>query len=205
MTWDGTAYDSSELRRQHEEETSRILSENMKNGILASWIPIGGHEEIDRRHNVFDVLSGSPSSTERSEHNTWKPDVAGYLLQVLGESSKDVVNFANQYLAHRIHFTPERKPEFAVSLTQIENSVSSLWNCFNVLSSIYRGGYSTPDIVHQFNIFENLNLPLVEADLEQKFDEEIETVKIRMENKTKTHMKTWEQDLLCRRRALAGR
>jgi hypothetical protein len=151
---------------------------------------------------MFDLLSNLPSPGQRCEQDTWKPDVAEYLVHILRQSSKNVIDFANKYLAHRVHFAPDRKPEFTISLKQIETSVLSLWNCFNVASSIFYDGYSTPSIIHQYDVVENLSYPLVGKDIEQQFVDEFEAIKDRMEKNAMTHSKEWQQELLRRRQGL---
>lgn len=127
VTWDGQPYDPAELRRQHQAETDRLLSERLQNGTSAAWIPIGKHEEIERRHFVFDLLSAKSKDAKRSPSDLWGPQFAKYLTKLLSEGSADVTDFANKYLAHRIHFAPERKPEFSVPLEKIESAICSLW------------------------------------------------------------------------------
>jgi hypothetical protein len=133
VTWDGEPYDASNLRQEHEAEVAKIFAANRKGNVSVAWIPRGEHETIERRHQIFDLISNRKNESERSPNDVWSPRIAVYLLDILAESAKNIVHFSNVYLAHRIFHPPERKPEFNISLSEIETCICGLWKCFNVL------------------------------------------------------------------------
>jgi hypothetical protein len=58
VTWDGTPYDATPLRLEYQTEIDRLTRENLENGVSTLWVPTGGHETIEYRHKIYDVLSG---------------------------------------------------------------------------------------------------------------------------------------------------
>lgn len=193
VTWDGKLYDPVPVRQTYQTEVDRILRENMQKGILASWIPIGEHEEIERRHVKFDFLSGVQDKNSRSPDNKWSPAFATHLLKLLNASSEEVVSFAHRYLAHR---QDGERPEFNVSLATIEKAIVALWNCFNALQDVFNGGYMTSEITHLHDIYENLEFALVPNDFQSDFISAHDTVKARMDEKIRGEAKKWETDFL---------
>lgn len=200
ITWDGEQYDSKELRAAHEKEERRILAEMTERGESSGWLPIGKHEKVDQRHAMFDFLS-SVSSKCRSERDVWNRRVPEYLLGILKSSAAEIVKFANVHLAHRVHFPPERRPAFNVSLEEIEQSIISLWTCYNSLNSIFNQSYMTPDIIHSLGMFDRLQLPLVDANTEDELIQFYEAIKTRMESATNKHSFEWQSLLLAKNEA----
>lgn len=199
ITWDGRPYDPTELRRQNEAETSRILRESIKDGTFAAWVPRGEHEEIERRHSIFDLISAKPREKQRSPNDLWDSQFSKYLGKILARGSADVTDFANKYLAHRIHFSPERKPEFSVSLQKIESAICALWKSFNVLNSVFHDSYTSPDVIHQYEMFQKLDVPLVGRSLEENFVASYEKIKARIETDVNQFARGWEQEFLNQR------
>jgi DNA-binding ferritin-like protein (Dps family) len=195
VTWDGSAYDASNLRREHEAEVSEILAANYKNGISSAWIPLGKHEVTERRHEIFDLLSNSKAN-ERSPSDVWGSRIASYLIEILEHSAKNVVHFSNVHLAHRIARPPGRNPEFNISLKEIESCVCGLWKCFNVLNSILNDSYTSPEVTHQYDLFEFLGLALVTADHETGFISQYDLLKDRMENEVSAFARIWGRTFL---------
>jgi hypothetical protein len=199
VTWDGSPYDATELRRQSEMETSRLIQESIKDGTFAAWTPRGEHEEIERRHSVFDLLSSKPRDVQRSPHDLWDLRFSKDLEQLLANGSKNVTDFANKYLAHRIHFSPESKPSFSVPLQTIEFSICALWKCFNVLNSVFHDSYMSPEIIHQHESFLKLDVPLVNASFGKSFAASYEKIKLRIESDVNQFARGWEQHFLDQR------
>jgi hypothetical protein len=195
LTWDGGEYDPTALRGQHEKEVSQILGKAIADGKNAAWLPIGPHEEIVRRHLLFDYISDAPDS-QRSPTDVWKQKVPIYLLNLLTKSTSEIVRFANTYLAHRVLFPPHRKPEYNVSLNTIELCITTLWNCYNIINSIFYDSYMTPDIVHSLSSFEKLDLALVNQSDETAFVEEYERIKSRMEKSVNLYCRDWQSECL---------
>jgi hypothetical protein len=192
LTWDGGDYDHRTQQSHHEIEVSKILSKAIQDGTNAAWIPVGAHEEILRRHNVFDRLSGSVGHP-RKPSDSWKLDFAKFVLNILEKSAGDIVFFANTHLAHRVQFHPDRVPEYNVSLNTIESCIAALWNCYNILNSVFHDSYMTPDIVHSLNSFQSLSLPLVPEASEEAFIGKYEQIKNRMENVVNLFNRQWQQ------------
>jgi hypothetical protein len=200
VTWDGKPYDPSNLRAEHELEINRIISEWTKNGKSGGCLPTGKHEEIDRRHRIFDLLS-SVSSEHRPETEVWTRRIPNYLLEMLKRNAGEIVDFANVYLAHRIHFLPNRMPEFDVSLAKIEQCIASLWKCYNVLNSIFYDTYMTSNIVHSLSSFDGLRFPFVDQNDLPDLIQSYETTKERMEATINIHSREWEADFMSEREA----
>jgi hypothetical protein len=196
VTWDGNVYDASNLRREHEAEVSKLLAANSKNGVSSAWIPRGKHEVTERRHEIFDLLSNSKKGNERSLSDVWGPRIASYLLGILEQSAKNVVHFSNVHLAHRIARPPGRNPEFNISLNEIESCICGLWKCFNVLNSILNDSYTSPEVIHQYDLFEFLDLALVTTDHEAGFISQYELLKDRMEKNVNAFAGVWEEHFL---------
>jgi hypothetical protein len=196
VTWDGNAYDASNLRREHEAEVSELLAANSKNGVSSAWVPRGRHEVTERRHEIFDLLSNGKKGTERSPSDVWGPRVASYLIGILEQSAKNVVHFSNVHLAHRIARPPGRNAEFNISLKKIESCICGLWKCFNVLNSMLNDSYTSPEVVHQYNLFEFLDLALVTNDHEAGFISQYDLLKDRMENEVGAFARVWEEHFL---------
>ena len=194
VTWDGQSYETSELRRQHREEVDRLLKDNMKKGILAAWVPRGEHEESDRRHETFDLLSKTSSPSLRSPSDRCDLNFPNYLLSILHANTRNVSQFANRHLVHRVHLR-DQIPQFNVSLKTIEETINSLYYCFNILNSVFTGGHMSPDLVHQYDIFDKLSLALVEEADQQAIADEYEIIKARMEAAVNAHDRTWMSDL----------
>lgn len=195
VTWDGLPYDSSQLRIEHEKEVQRIFSESIAAGKSATWLPIGKHEEVDRRHSIFDLLSNT-SASKRAVNDICRPKTPDYVLNLLGDSAGDIIDFSNQYLAHRINFSPEREPEFDISLQKIEDSIIALWKCYNILSSIFRDSYMTPDIVHSLNSFNYLEMAVANKEEQKEMIAGYEEIKSRMESIVNRHSREWKSKFI---------
>lgn len=189
VTWDGMPYDSSNLRAEHDKEINRIVADWYRQGKSGGWLPIGRHEEVERRHNAFDRLSSTTSVREKTD--VWTPEFPKHVLDLLDDSAGDVVAFANQYLAHRVHRPTERSPDFDVSLDKIEHAITSLWKCYNMFSSVFSDGYMTPNIIHSLDSFRDLGLPVADEELETHLINSYEKIKDRMEAATNDHARTW--------------
>jgi hypothetical protein len=194
VTWDGAPYDPSALQAEHRLAENRIIKEHMDRGEHGFWLPIGKHAEIFRRHSLFDLLSGTQTIEVRSKEDHWTEDAARYLSEVLKEGSKDVVHFANTYLAHRVLFPPDRQPQYKTPLSVVERAVIALWRCFNVLNSMFRDSYMTPDIAHSLSSFNNLHLALVSKGTERSMLDAYELVKKRMSTETNDYSNNWQSE-----------
>jgi hypothetical protein len=191
VTWDGAPYDAKELYTEHRKEEARILDEMEKRGESGGWLPIGKHEKVWQRHAIFDTLS-SNSEKRRLPSDVWSRCVPDYLLKILVGSASDVLRFANEYLAHRVHLPIGRRPAFNISLDEIEKAALSLWKCYNTLDSIFKQNYMTPNIIHSLGVFDKLELPVVDASDEHELIHFYEEVKARMEEATAKHSHEWQ-------------
>ena len=90
ITWDGSPYDSSNLRSEHQREEQRIIHDMIARGETGGWLPIGKHEEVDRRHRIFDLVSGTCNPETRSEHECWQTKLPQYLGRLLQGSAREV-------------------------------------------------------------------------------------------------------------------
>jgi hypothetical protein len=179
---------------EHRLAENKIIKEHLERGERGFWLPIGKHEEIFRRHSLFDLLSGTPTTEARSKEDRWTDDAARYLSELLKEGSKDVVHFANTYLAHRVLFPPDRQPQYKTPLSAVEQAIIALWRCFNVLNSMFRDSHMTPDIVHSLGSFNNLHLSLVSKQTERSMLDSYELVKKRMATETSDHSNNWQSE-----------
>jgi len=194
VTWDGASYDPTALRQAHRELERQIISRAIESGSFGGWLPIGNHEEIERRHRIFDLLSGKEDGATRFKMDTCKPDLCNYLLRALKKDTHQIVKFANTFLAHRVQYAPDKQPDFDISLGKVRSCVISLWKCANVMNDIFFDSYTTPNIVHSLNAFDKLEMPLVSPALASEMLKIYESVKDTMERETSMYTLNWQAE-----------
>jgi len=192
VTWDGSPYDSAKIRQAHQEVERELTSQMIAGGERSGYLPIGKHEEIERRHQIFDILCNKRDNVPRRPDDKWKPDLPNYLLNILQKDTDEIVAFVNRYLAHRIQ--PTKQAQFNISLEKVRTCITALWKCVNVINSIFYDSYTTPDIIHSIGSFDSLELPLVPLSRINELVQFYETVKGALERETNTHASDWPSE-----------
>ena len=173
VTWDGSPYDPTPLRQAHEETEQKLVAQMVQSGRRGAYFPIGRHEEIERRHRLFDLLSNNTNPATRKLDDKWQAPVADYILGILETDSQKIVSFANRFLAHRI----TEQPRFDLSLDSVRTCIIALWKCVNVINDIFYDSYTTPDVINSLSTFDHLEFPLVAAAQMDNFIKTYEAVK----------------------------
>ena len=147
VTFNGLPYDPTELKKQHLDEEQKILERHLREGRTGGWLPIGKHEEVYRRHRMFDLMCGI-APNNRAPNDTADNKLPIFLLNTIPSNSEAIIRMTNTYLAHRILYATGQAPNYRISVSDVEDCVSKIWMVFNVLNALFYDNYTTPQIIH---------------------------------------------------------